>query len=184
MDYPSREKPIEELAPLAVEKGLEACQKEDASRVHFVTHSLGGILVRFYLSTKTIPGLGRVVMLAPPNQGSTVVDALAAVPGFGIVNGLAGYQLGTDEKSVPLKLGPANFEVGIIAGDRTVNPILSGYLENPDDGKVSVESAKLEGMTDFLVVHNSHPVIMRSDTVIKQTLHFLGFGRFKRAQAD
>lgn len=180
VDYPSREKPIEELAPLAVGMGLEGCRKKDAARVHFVTHSLGGILVRYYLSENTIPTLARVVMLAPPNKGSAAVDHLASVPGFGIVNGPAGYQLGTDEQSMPLKLGPANFEVGIITGNRSINPILSGFLENPDDGKVSVESAKLEGMADFLVVPEAHPFIMRSDTVIEQTLYFLRFGAFSR----
>jgi hypothetical protein len=178
VDYPSRKKPIEELAPLAVGMGLEGCRGTDAVRIHFVTHSLGGILVRYYLAENTIEELGRVVMLAPPNKGSGAVDHMATVPGFAALNGPAGFQLGTDENSVPLKLGPANFEVGIITGNRSINPILSGFLENPDDGKVSVESAKLEGMTDFLVVPEPHPFIMSSDYVIEQTIHFLRFGKF------
>lgn len=179
IDYPSREKPIAELAASAVAEGVSRCRQQGAERIHFVTHSLGGILVRAYLADETIPELGRVVMLAPPNQGTRVVDEFSGVPGFELLNGPAGFQLGKDENSVPLKLGPANFEVGIIAGDTSLNPILSTAFDEPNDGKVAVEDTKLEGMKDFLVVHHSHPFIMESDAVIDQTLHFLRFGRFR-----
>ena len=178
VDYPSRNKKIEELAELAVNEGLEFCHKEKANRIHFVTHSLGGILVRYYLSLNKIPELGRVVMLAPPNQGSKVVDEFSWLPGYKMLNGPAGYQLGTDENSIPLKLGPSNFEVGIIAGDRTINLILSTAFDEPNDGKVAVKDTKLEGMKDFLVVHRSHPFIMQGGEVIDQVLHFIQQGYF------
>lgn len=177
VDYPSRSRPIEELAPLAVEAGLEACSS--AAVVHFVTHSLGGILVRYYLQENDIPGLGRVLMFAPPNQGSEVVDSLRGVPGFKLINGPAGLQLGTDENGVPLKLGPVDYDVGIIAGTKTFNPILSQYLENPDDGKVSVENTKVDGMSDFIAVPHSHPFIMKSPIAIEQAFSFIATGRFK-----
>jgi len=178
VDYPSRHKKIEELAKLAVNEGLEFCYKEKENRIHFVTHSLGGILVRYYLSLNEIPELGRVVMLAPPNQGSKVVDKFSWVPGYEMLNGPAGYQLGTDENSVPLKLAPSNFEIGIIAGDRTINLILSTAFDEPNDGKVAVKDTKLEGMKDFLIVHRSHPFIMLSEEVIDQVLHFIQQGYF------
>ena len=178
VDYPSRHKKIEELAGLAVNEGLEFCYKEKAAPIHFVTHSLGGILVRYYLSLNEIPELGRVVMLAPPNKGSKVVDKFSWVPGYEMLNGPAGYQLGTDENSIPLKLAPSNFEVGIIAGDRTINLILSTAFDEPNDGKVAVKDTKLEGMDDFLVVHRSHPFIMQGDEVINQVLHFIKEGYF------
>jgi hypothetical protein len=75
-------------------------------------------------------------------------------------------------------LGPVDYEVGVIAGTRTFNPILSQYLQNPDDGKVSVESTKVQGMTDFVVVPVSHPFIMKSSAVIKQAFSFIKTGRF------
>lgn len=176
IDYPSRELPVEDLAPLAVEAGLAECSPE--SIVHFMTHSLGGILVRYYLEHEGLSRLGRVVMLAPPNQGSEVVDSFKDVPGFRALNGPAGLQLGTGESSIPLKLGPVEYELGVIAGNKTFNPILSQSLPNPDDGKVSVESTKVEGMSDFIVVPHSHPFIMGSSFVIDQAVAFIETGRF------
>lgn len=178
VDYPSREKTIEVLAPAAITEGLNYCVGTQSDVVHFVTHSMGGILVRYYLRNFAIENLGRVVMIAPPNKGSEVVDNLANVPGFALVNGPAGLQLGTDENSLPANLGPVNYPVGVIAGNKTFNPILSQFLPNPDDGKVSVESTKVEGMADFVVVNVSHPFIMQDETVIKHSLMFLRTGSF------
>jgi len=179
VDYPSRDQPIEDLAPLAIGAGLNGCRAIDGvERVHFVTHSLGGILLRYYLTDNDIPELGRVVMLAPPNQGSVAVDKLRGVPGFDWMNGPAGQQLGKDADSLPLKLGPANFEVGIIAGNRSIDPVTSAILPNPDDGRVSVADTKLAGMSDFAVVDHSHAFIMRMREPIRLTVRFLRNGRF------
>lgn len=177
VSYPSREFNIAELAPVAVKAGLIHCGDEQT--VHFVTHSLGGILVRVYMRDHQIDRLGRVVMIAPPNQGSEVVDTLRNTPGFYALNGPAGLELGTDENSVPLSLGRVDFEVGIIAGTRTFNPLLSLSLPNPDDGKVSVERTKVEGMTDFIEVPHSHPFIMGADIVLSQSLEFIKNGKFR-----
>ena len=179
IDYPSREHAIEELAPLAVDAGLDGCRSMDnVERIHFVTHSLGGILLRQYLVNGEIPDLGRVVMLGPPNQGSIAVDKLVDVPGFDWLNGPAGRQLGKGENSVPLSLGPAAFELGIIAGDRSIDPLTSAVLENPDDGRVSVNDTKLAGMDDFVVVRHSHAFMMRMRLPIELTIHFLRSGNF------
>jgi len=179
VDYPSRDHSVEELADIAIVGGLDSCRaNDDIERIHFVTHSLGGILVRQYLSHGDIPELGRVVMLGPPNQGSAAVDELGEVPGYDWVNGPAGRQLGKGEDSVPLQLGPADFELGVIAGNRTIDPITSAVLENPDDGRVSVEDTKLEGMADFVVVNHSHAFMMRMRRTIELTKSFLKTGRF------
>jgi pimeloyl-ACP methyl ester carboxylesterase len=175
-DYPSTDYPIEELSRTAIREAVGECPEK--SKIHFVTHSLGGILVRYYLEYHELDNLGRVVMLGPPNKGSQVVDALAEIPGFELLNGPAGLQLGTDPSSLPNSLGAADFEVGIIAGTRSINLILSQLLPNPDDGKVSVESTKLEGMSDHLTVPVSHPFLMNDDEVIRQTIHFLRSGQF------
>ena len=179
IDYPSRDFEIAELADIAVEKGLAACRAVDSiEKIHFVTHSLGGILVRQYLDSGSIDRLGRVVMLGPPNQGSVAVDDLDGVPGFDWINGPAGRQLGKGKNSVPLALGPADFELGIIAGNRTIDPVTSAVLDNPDDGRVSVADTRLEGMDDFIVVEHSHAFMMRMRRPIELTILFLKTGRF------
>jgi len=182
VDYPSRLFEVEALADLAVKKGLVACEDKGASKVHFISHSLGGVLIRVYLSGHQIPKLGRVVMLAPPNQGSEVVDKFADFPGFKFINGPAGEELGTiGAQSIPLSLGPVTYPVGVIAGTRSVNWILSSTLPNPDDGKLSLERTKVEGMSDFVSMPVSHPFIMRNKDVIRQTVHFIENGKFDHA---
>jgi len=182
--YPSRAGPIEELAVPAIEGGLSECQASGALQIHFVTHSMGGILVRYYLEHHAISELRRVVMLAPPNQGSKVVDAFRKVPGYTLLNGPAGLQLGTGADSVPLQLGRANFNLGIIAGNRTINLILSRFLENPDDGKVSVASTRLDGMCAFIEMPVTHAMMMRNNKVIEQVVSFLAAGKFSGDTAE
>ncbi|MEM7078275.1 MAG: alpha/beta hydrolase [Pseudomonadota bacterium] len=176
VDYPSRQHPIEELAEIAIPAGLKTCA---GHRTHFVTHSLGGILVRYHLQHHAVEALGRVVMIGPPNQGSEVVDDYRKVPGFKLLNGPAGLQLGTDSNSVPRALGEVAFDLGVIAGTRTMNPILSQSLPNPDDGKVSVANTKVAGMADFIALPHTHTFMMQAEPVIEQTVHYLHHGRFR-----
>jgi len=178
VDYPSRKASVETLANRYVSKAVAECRGDT---IHFVTHSMGGILVRYYLANNRPDNLGRVVMLSPPSQGSEVVDKLGDVPGFYALNGPAGQQLGTADDSLPNRLGPVDYPVGIITGNRSINLILSLLIPGDDDGKVSIERAKLAGMTDFLVVPHTHPMIMDSDEVIRQTRYFLLNGRFDGA---
>lgn len=180
--YPSRKYQVATLAAGIVPNAIDECGMEAA--VSFVTHSLGGIVIRQYLHTHTIPRLKRVVMLGPPNQGSQVVDTFKKVPGFSWINGPAGLQLGTDDNSIIKALGPADFEVGIIAGSSSINLILSQVLPNPDDGKVSVENTKVEGMKDHITLPVSHPFLMKDDDVIDQVLRFLALGEFDHGKGS
>jgi len=180
--YESTEQPIEVLAEQAVKNGLQACG--DSRTIHFVTHSMGGILVRQYLEENDIERLGRVVMLGPPNQGSEVIDRYADWPGFEWFSGPAGVQLGTGEASVPRALGPVDFDLGIIAGNRTLNPILSRSLPGKDDGKVSVEATRIKGMDDHLEMPVNHVFMMRDKDVIDQVLYYLQNGFFRREQVS
>ena len=176
--YPSTKHSVKKLADEAVGDALSLCPR--GSRVHFVTHSMGGLLVRQYLSTQTIANLGRVVMLGTPNKGSQVVDILKNLPGFRAINGPAGMQLGTEAESCPSQLGAANFDVGIIAGNRSINWILSSMLPGSDDGKVTVENTKLKGMSDHVTLPVTHPFMMKNDVVIEQVVNYLKDGLFSR----
>ncbi|MDP2562130.1 triacylglycerol lipase [Psychrobium sp. 1_MG-2023] len=178
INYPSNDKPIAELADLAVAQGIAECEARDAKVIHFVTHSLGGILVRHYFEDRELDTLGRVVMLGTPNHGSEVVDAYKKLYLFRQLAGPAGLALGTSEQDVPNQLGAVSFELGVIAGSKSINPFLSLLLPGDDDGKVSVESTKVEGMTDFITLPTTHPTMLISPAVIKQVIHFLRHGNF------
>ncbi len=175
--YPSRKYPIKKLADDTISAALKKC--DTASKVSFVTHSLGGILVRQYLAENEISHLDHVVMMAPPNKGSQVVDCLREIPGVKLLQGPVISELGTDKTSVPNSLGPANFSVGIIAGSDTSNLFLSSFLSGPNDGKVSVESTRLDGMRDHITMPVTHSFIMKNNKVIAQTIYFLKNGKFK-----
>lgn len=178
VNYPSTKHDIESLSEWSIGNAIK--EVDAGVKINFVTHSMGGILVRQYLRRHKLNNLGRVVMLGPPNSGSEVVDILQNLPGFKIINGPAGLQLSATEKGLPQQLGPANFEVGIIAGTRSLNPVLSSFLPYPNDGKVSVESSKLRGMSDHLTLPVTHTFMMRNPKVIQQVITFLREGAFNK----
>ena len=177
-DYPSRTDSVKNLSDAAIGGALRSATLTNCTRIHFVAHSLGGILVRSYFSRTNDARLGRVVMLGPPNQGSEVVDCIGGWALFKAVNGPAACELGTGDQSTPNRLGKVNFEVGVIAGDRSINWINSMLIKGPDDGKVSVERTKVAGMKDHIVVHTAHPFLMNDPDVLRSTLAFLRSGSF------
>jgi triacylglycerol lipase len=182
IDYPSLDHDPSELVAHIVAEVSACCA--GAQKVHFVTHSLGGILVRAYAAEYAPGNLGRVVMLAPPNHGSEYVDAMREWNLFQHAAGPTGVQLGTGPESLPNRLPEPKFELGVIAGTRNSNPVSGHVIPGSSDGTVSVESTKLEGMTDFISVDESHTFIMRSPLVAEQTIEFLRNGSFADAGAE
>ena len=180
VNYPSQKYTIETLAQEFITPALKQCASKGILKIHFLTHSMGGILIRYYLLTQRVDKLGRVVMLAPPNQGSELVDKLAGWPIFNLINGPAGRQMNTDKSSLPNTLGEVNYPVGIIAGDKTLNPLLSLLFSEANDGKVSVSRTQMQGMKDFIVTPYSHTFIMQRVAVIEQALHFIQQGFFAK----
>ena len=179
VSYPSRTNQIETLANNAIGTALNKKEIKACTKVHFVTHSLGGILVRSYFHNRKDNRLGRVVMLSPPNQGSEVVDHVGSWKLSHWINGPAGKELGTKPDSTPNKLGKITFECGVISGDRSINWINSLLIPGKDDGKVSVKRSKTKGINDHRVLHVTHSFMMKNKKVINETLHFLRVGKFR-----
>lgn len=176
--YPSRRKSVEYIANNHLKRLIEKHVTDPERRVHFVTHSLGGIVVRQFFADNALPNAGRVVMLAPPNQGSELVDLFRKIPFYKYVMGPSAMQLGTSSEDLPNQLGPVNVEVGVIAGNRSLNPLYSGIIDGPDDGKVSVEHTQVEGMKAFITTRTSHTWLMNRRSVIAQIKHFIETGEF------
>ena len=178
VSYPSRRHGVTRLAEDAVSRGLEQCRAKTSDKIHFVTHSLGGILVRAYLNQHTSDGIGHVVMLGPPNQGSELVSRLTRIPGFGFVIGPAGVELNARTGDVVPALGPVAFDLGIIAGKTNIFPLFSLFLAGANDTIVSVESTRVEGMNQHLILPVTHTFMMRNNELIDHVIHYLKTGSF------
>jgi triacylglycerol lipase len=178
VSYPSRRHSVERLGERYLHKILCTEVPVSAAKIHFVTHSLGGMVLRRYLGHHTISNLGRVVMLAPPNHGSALADSFRKHALGRWILGRAGRELGTTPNDLPQRLGPVDFPLGVIAGDVSLNPLFSRVLKGPNDGKVTVESARIEGMTDFALVHFSHTWMMWRAETLRYILAFIREGKF------
>ena len=191
--YPSTEADLFVLAEQTLPRAFDACE---ADTVHIVAHSMGAILVRIWLAQDRLDvpvdqagltgpaaqdrrvRLGRVVMLAPPNQGSEVVDVFGDMRFFSWLNGPASQQLGTD--GVAPVLPQARYPLGVIAGSRSVNQLFSALIPGRDDGAVSVAATAMKGMTDHITLSATHSFLMNNPLVLYQVLWFLRQGAFAR----
>lgn len=177
--YDSTSATIEQLASHVVPVAVARCGAE-VGKINFVTHSLGGIVVRYFLQHNELPVGSRIVMLSPPNQGSEVADRYRHAAWFRWLTGPAGQQLTTANDSVPNIMRPIPYDVGVITGRTSLDPWFSSFIPGEDDGKVAVRRARLDGMKDFLIVNHSHTFIMRSREVHRQILYFLQTASFQR----
>lgn len=152
---------------------------ETQGKVHFVGFSMGGLLIRAYLAAHRPKQLGRVVMLGTPNNGSEVADFLQHNPLYRWVYGPAGQQLITRQQAFIHHFGAVDYELGIIAGNKPVDGFLSSRLiPSAHDGRVSVESTKLHGMKDHIILPVNHTFLPAYAPAMQQTLKFLQHGQF------
>ncbi len=181
LDYPSKTVPLAELGPRWLAAKLAELGVECAPKLHFVTHSMGGLIVRGYLAAHRPPNLGRVVTIVPPHRGSAVSDKLRRLPLIWRIIGRNLGALGTGPDAYWRMLPPrADFELGVIAGSSALNPLGWLYLERPHDGTVAEHSTRLDGMRDHLLLPSNHTLILFRRRTAEQAIAFLRTGRFAR----
>ncbi|MDG4544357.1 MAG: alpha/beta fold hydrolase [Rickettsiales bacterium] len=178
IDYPSTDYDLEQLVEI-LNYDMRSTLVEDKP-VHFVGYSMGGILLRAYLDKYRPHNLGRVIQLASPNNGSEVADFVKNRYLYKKIYGPAGQELTTNNHQTLKLLGKVSYELGVVAGNGTIDPISSYIIDGDDDGKVSIESTKLEGMKDHIVVPASHMFFPSNEEVHEQVSYFLKHGKFIR----
>lgn len=179
--YPSRDKALSDLVD-DIHPAIAPFAEANDGATHFVCHSMGGLLARAYIARHRPARLGRVVMLGTPNGGSEIADRLHDWLLYRLYFGPAGQQLVTVRNAATEALLPAvDYPVGIIAGNRSLDPITSRFiLPGANDGRVTVARTRLDGMADHLVIAASHALMMKNKDAIAQTIAFLKHGRFDR----
>lgn len=168
--YPSTKKDLGQLGEQIRKKAKGLC----SITPNFLKHSMGGIILRVITSTHPDFAVARVVMLGPPNHGSEIVNELGDWKLFVQLNGPAGARFGSD--GIVTELPSVDFDLGIIAGSRSLNPYYSHLITGQDDGKVSIEATKVAGMKDHIVLPVTHTFMMNSGEVLNQALHFFQKG--------
>lgn len=175
LPYPSVRLPI---ARLVGHIRTEVAKIARDQPVHFITHSLGGILVRSLLTGPVPWETGKIIMLAPPNHGSEIVDWLKKHPPLHQVLGPAGRSLGSDGVARELAALPPEIQAAVIMGNRDSIPIFTRLLEPENDGIVSTGKGRIDGLRGFTVVNADHTFIQSHPEAIRLSLHFLKTGEW------
>lgn len=175
VSYASTRRTLEEHA----ESLDRVIQNLNVEEVNFVAHSLGNLVVRRWLAMQAekevaSPRVGRMVMIAPPNQGAVMARVWRDNKLFGMVMGPSGKQLAESWEELSPKLAVPKCEFGIIAGTGGYNPLLPG----DDDWVVSVAETKLEGAKDFATFADNHGELLGDERVHEAVTNFLSHGRF------
>jgi pimeloyl-ACP methyl ester carboxylesterase len=178
LNYPSRKFPLKDLA--AFVEGIVERQVPKDNTLHIIGYSMGGLVARAYLHRSKRENIGRVLLLATPNGGSEIADLLKKNRLYRWFYGPAGLELLTDARCREGLFGPCPAELGVIAGNATIDPFSSFVIGRANDGKVAVESAKLEGMKDMVLLRANHTFFPGNRRVIAQAEHFIQNGCFSR----
>lgn len=146
--------------------------------IHFVGHSLGGVVIRAMLDVRVSPRIGRVVCLGSPLRGSRTGRRLAYLPGG---RRIIGHSLGELHTNGGFDSWPAGVEAGSIAGSLPFGVgLMFGPFFAPNDGTVAVAETKVAGLADHIALPVSHMALLWSDRVADQVEHFVLHGRFRR----
>lgn len=174
-DYPSRRNTIQKAVDEWLSPALKNLKIEPGQKVHFVTHSLGGLIFRAWAKQRdTAFPLGCTVMLAPPNQGSEIMDHLQGRTWAHWLFGPVVKELATGPTGTTQQFGPVPPETHIIMGRRSLMPLFKHLLGPESDGIVTVCGGHTEGEAGFSIVDSDHTLIMWRPSVLREVLSILG----------
>ena len=177
--YASISQSVDEIKTEVFSKFDQYISKNPEKKIHFVGHSLGGLLVRAYLDQKKLKNLGSVVLMGTPNKGTSLVNEHEDKWYFAWLGPVIA-ELGVDNSQFLKTLKAPYYTVGVIAGSKPYSRWSSETLKGQNDGLVAVESTKLEGMSDFIVIDVNHSRMKRDPKVIEQVIYFLKNSEFKK----
>ncbi len=189
VDYPTLRQPLDHTLDSSTQE-IERClakvttnpeQSTNRQKVHFVGHSLGGLVIRSYLASHPelvdSVEMGEVVFVGTPNQGSDVADFFARSWLLSTL-GETAESLTTHNDSFPNQLPQPTYDFGVIAGTASY-PLFNGLFDEPNDGLVSVKSTKLTGMKDFALVDRKHDRLRRDPYVTELIVNYISTGAFE-----
>lgn len=180
ISYPSTLYPLDELIKMVLEEiGKYISINDKKIKVHFVGHSLGGLIIRGLIKNNFIYNLGRIVMIGTPNQGNIFADYFTGYGIFEYLHGPVSEQLISDQKEFKHLFGEIRSELGIIAGNKVGNYYLGYLLQDANDGRVCVCDTILKGSKEHIIIHESHDELQTNPTVIQKTVNFIKNGKFK-----
>ena len=180
IQYPSTKHNIDYLSDYVYGKISEDARYHSTNSINFIAHSMGGLVTRHVIHKHRPQNLGKVVMLGTPNKGSEMADFLSdnsiLSRAFKLLFGPAGHELRTDQERIDG--GIIDYTLGVIASDISLNPIGKRVFGEANDTLVSIESTKIEGMTDHIILNSTHTIMMFDPRVVDQTIMFLKTGKF------
>lgn len=164
--------------------GMDLYRKVKADNfdtVSFVTHSMGALVVRSmyqYLdSTVCFPFIYRFVMLAPPNKGARYADFFAKSPLKGVLGPNVNL-MRTDSDSYALKLPLPTCQVGLIIGTRGSKHGFNPFLDDDNDGTVTVKNAVLGVEQDIVMIRSMHRLMPCKKKAVNLVIRFMRLGEF------
>ncbi len=177
LSYPTMKYPVEIISRDHIHPHIEKIS--DCEKLHFIGHSLGGIVARYYLSQNEVKNLGKVILITTPNQGSRIATEMESNEFLSALLGPAVSDLAEDSpllKSLP----EPDYEVGVIAATKSINPLTSIFvLQGEDDGTLTVESMRLTSTKHYVAIPSTHTLVLRHPDLLTQIKSFLTAGKFK-----
>ena len=186
IQYPTTTHPIEEMTEKYITPVIEKQIKnlnilnsnlktEDQKnlKINFIVHSMGSVLLRYYLKNHKIDNMGKVMFISPPSHGSPLSDnpISDSIPYF---LGPAVSQIKTDKNSFINTLGEPDYQCYILIGDHSDNFLYSFIIPGKDDGMIPFSTAGLQSCSMKVIINTTHTSILESEDTFREIENYFG----------